>query len=75
MDTTDVLGAMDIVPFAGAGAVIGATKTMARGAWGVYNYKQTYGRTPRYVTPYGPVSRARRGMVSMAPRDLSRYYR
>lgn len=66
---------MDIVPFVGAGAVIGVTKQMAQGAWRVYNYKQTYGRTPRYVTPFGPVNRARRGMVSMAPRDVTRYYR
>lgn len=51
MDTTDVLGATDIVPFAGAGAVIGATKQMARGAWGVYNYKQTYGRTLDTLLP------------------------
>ena len=74
MDTTDA-GTTDTVPFAGAGAVIGVTKTMARGAWQTYNYKQTYGRSPRYVTPYGPVSRARKGMVSVAPRDLGRYYK
>lgn len=70
------------VPFAGPTA--GATKmmmmgmsasTLMRGAYDVYAYKKAYGRSPKYVTPWGPRSMARKGGVSIAPRDVSKYYR
>lgn len=48
---------------------------MLRGAYDVYAYKKAYGRSPKYVTPWGPRSMARTGGRSIAPRDLTRYYR
>lgn len=48
---------------------------MLRGAYDVYAYKKAYGRTPKYVTPWGPRSMARIGGHSIAPRDLTRYYK
>lgn len=49
--------------------------SLLRGAYDVYAYKKAYGRTPKYVTPWGPRSMARIGGHSIAPRDVTRYYR
>ncbi len=69
-----------MVDFVGGGAIGKAfvpfsTATMIRGAYDVYAYKKAYGRTPKYVTPWGPRSMARTGGRSIAPRDVTRYYR
>lgn len=48
---------------------------MIRGAYDVYAYKKAYGYTPKYVTPWGPRSMARTGGYSLAPRDVTKYYR
>lgn len=69
-----------MVDFAGGGGITKAflpfsTATMIRGAYDVYAYKKAYGRTPKYVTPWGPRSMARTGGYSIAPRDMTRYYR
>lgn len=70
------------VPFAGPTA--GATKmmmmgmsasTLMRGAYDVYAYKKSYGRSPKYVTPWGPRSMARKGGRSIAPYDVTKYYK
>ncbi len=66
--------------FAGGGAITKAfvpfsTAAMFRGAYDVYAYKKAYGLTPKYVTPWGPRSMARKGGYSIAPRDITRYYR
>ncbi len=71
---------VDMVDFAGGGATTKAlvpfsTATMIRGAYDVYAFKKAYGLTPKYVTPWGVKSMARTGGHSIAPRDVSRYYR
>lgn len=78
----DTTGVDTVVPFAGPTA--GATKalmmgqsmsSLMRGAYDVYAYKKAYGRSPKYVTPWGPRSMARKGGRSMAPSNIERYYR
>lgn len=77
----DITEGVDMVDFAGGGATTKALMMgqsfggMLRGAYDVYAYKKAYGRTPKYVTPWGPRSMARRGGVSVAPHDITRYYR
>ncbi len=76
----DITEGVDMAGFAGAGAIGKAfvpfsTATMIRGAYDVYAYKKAYGRSPKYVTPWGPRSMARIGGRSIAPRDVTRYYR
>lgn len=49
--------------------------TMFMGAWNQYTYQKTYGVRAKHVAPWGAYSLARRGGYSIAPRDVSRYYR
>lgn len=49
--------------------------TMFSGAFDIYAYKKAYGRSPKYVYPWGARSMARKGGRSMAPYDVSKYYR
>lgn len=49
--------------------------SLMRGAYDVYAYKKAYGRTPKYVTPWGPRSMARKGGRSIAPSNIEKYYR
>lgn len=49
--------------------------TMFYGAWNQYTYQKTYGRKAKYVAPWGAYSLARKGGVSIAPSNISRYYK
>ena len=49
--------------------------TMFMGAWNQYKYQKAYGVRAKYVAPWGAYSLARSGGYSIAPRDITRYYR